>query len=153
MTDTPAILAILLRCAYGLLFVASGISACLRQRSVRLTVANYRLIPAQLVPAFSGLLAILEILAGVLLLLSLGLPTYLLTYPLAWATTTGLLALFCVAIGSALLRGLHIPCGCGLLLNGHTLTPATLVRNLFLLTPLLLPPFWPSSSLLPLVLP
>ncbi|MDY7574363.1 MauE/DoxX family redox-associated membrane protein [Actimicrobium sp. CCI2.3] len=144
MTDTSAMLATLLRGAYGLLFVASGISACLRQRSVRLAIANYRLISARLVPAFSRLLAILELLAGVLLLSSLWLPTY----PLAWATTTGLLTLFCLAIGSALVRGLHIACGCGVLLNGHTLTPMTLLRNLLLLTLLLLPPCWPSSSLL-----
>jgi hypothetical protein len=148
MTDAPVMLTILLRSAYGLLFVASGMSACLRQRSLRLAVANYRLMPARFVAAFSRGLAILEILAGLLLLTSLGLPTY----PLAWAITTGLLTLFCVAIGLALVRGLRIPCGCGLLLNGHTLTPMTLLRNLLLLTLLLLPPFWPLSSLLPPVL-
>ncbi len=141
MTDAPAMLATLLRGSYGLLFVASGISTCLRQRSVRLAVTNYRLLPTRLVPAFSRGLAILEILAGVLLLLSLGLPTY----PLAWAITLGLLMLFCLAIGSALLRGLRIACGCGFLLNSHALTPLTLLRNLLLLTLLLLPPFWPAS--------
>ncbi|MFT5533755.1 MAG: hypothetical protein ACI8WM_002801 [Burkholderiaceae bacterium] len=149
MTDALTIPAALLRGTYGLLFVASGISACLRQRSVRLTVARYRLLPARLIPSFSRSLAMCELLAGILLLLSLGLSTYL----LAWATTVGLLALFCIAIGSALLRGLQIPCGCGVLLNGHTLTPATLVRNVFLLATLLLPPFLPSSPLLPWVSP
>lgn len=141
MTDAPAMLAILLRGSVGLLFVASGISTCLRQRSVRLAIANYRLLPTKLVPAFSRLLAILEILAGMLLLLSLGLPTY----PLGWAITLGLLMLFCLAIGSALLRGLRIACGCGFFLNSHALTPLTLLRNLLLLTLLLLPPFWPAA--------
>ena len=151
MTEAPAMLTMLtmLLCGtYGLLFVASGISTCLRQRSVRLAVTNYRLVPTRLVPVFSYVLAVLEILAGALLLLSLVLPTY----PLAWVITIGLLTLFCFAIGSALLRGLRIPCGCGLLLNNHALTPVTLLRNLLLLTPLLLPPFWPTSLLLPPVL-
>jgi hypothetical protein len=53
--------------------------------------------------------------------------------------------LFCLAIGSALLRGLHIACGCGFFLNSHALTPLTLLRNLLLLTLLLLPPFWPAA--------
>lgn len=139
MADAPTLLADAVRGAYGLLFLAAGISKCLRQRSVRLAVANYRLMPARAVPAFSQLLALLEIIAGVLLLLSPGLPTY----RLGWIMATGLLALFCLAIGLALLRGLRIPCGCGLLLNGHVLTPATLLRNLLLLALLLLPPLLP----------
>ncbi|EGF30483.1 hypothetical protein IMCC9480_1360 [Oxalobacteraceae bacterium IMCC9480] len=139
MADAPALLAALLRGAYGLLFLASGISKTLRQSSVNTTIARYRLIPVRLVPVFAGCLATLEIVAGTLLLLSPALPTY----RLAWAMSTGLLVLFCIAITSALLRGLHIPCGCNWLLNGHTLTPATLLRNLLLLVPMLLPPLWP----------
>lgn len=131
-----ALLMLTLQCGYGLLFLASGMSKWLRQRSVRLTVANYRLMPSRIVPVFAALLAIVETAAGILLILALWLPP---VYPLAWWMATGLLSLFSLAIATALVRGFHIPCGCGLLLNGHTITPATLVRNAMLLLPLLLP--------------
>ncbi|MEB0133835.1 MauE/DoxX family redox-associated membrane protein [Actimicrobium sp. CCC2.4] len=141
MTDAPALLTALLRGAYGLLFLASGISKYLRQSSINYTIARYRLVPVRLVPVFSACLATLEIVAGALLLLSPVLPTY----QLAWAMTTGLLGLFCIAIALALVRGLRIPCGCNWLLNGHTLTLATLLRNLLLLLPMLSPPLLPSA--------
>jgi hypothetical protein len=43
------------------------------------------------------------------------------------------LLIFSFAILSALVRGIEIPCGCGLVLNGHVITPATLTRNVLLL--------------------
>ena len=82
-------------------------------------VNNYRLVPRFLLPIFRKLLAPVEIGAGVLLLLSLRLPIY---------------SFFSAGVASALARGLEIPCGCGIVLNGHVVTQATLMRNLALLS-------------------
>ena len=92
-------------------------------------VANYRLVPRSLLPIVRRMLAPAEVAAGVLLLVSLWLPVY----SVAWTLAFGLLLVFSVGVASALARGLEIPCGCGLLLNGHVITRATLVRNLALL--------------------
>lgn len=115
--------------ALGLLFFASGVSKFLRLRSIQITVENYRLLPASAVPLFARMLAPAELAAGLLLLFSIWLPVY----QLAWVLTVGLLLMFSFAIASVLARGLEIPCGCGLLLNGHVITRATLGRNLVLL--------------------
>jgi hypothetical protein len=66
------------------------------------------------------------------------LSTWLPVYRLAWSLTSSLLLIFSAAIASALLRGLKIPCGCGLLLNGHVISWMTLGRNLLMLAVLVL---------------
>ena len=115
--------------SFGLLFLASGVSKCLRTTSVLHIVANYRLLPAPAGRVFAYLLGPLEALSGSLFLASLFLPVY----PYAWAAAVGLLLLFSFAVGSALIRRLQIPCGCALMLNGHAIRPSSLLRNLLLL--------------------
>jgi hypothetical protein len=119
-----------LRVALGLLFLTAGGSKFLRARSVGRMVASYRLVPRALLPIARKILAPVEVGAGVLLFASLWFPVY----ALAWTLAFGLLLAFSVAVASALARGLEIPCGCGLLLNGHVITRATLVRNVVLLS-------------------
>ncbi len=130
MTDLTMILTVVVRAGLGLLFLVSGASKFLRARSVGRMVANYRLVPRSLLPIVRRMLSAAEVAAGVLLLVSLWLPVY----ALAWTLAFGLLLAFSVAVASALARGLEIPCGCGLLLNGHVIRRATLVRNLALLS-------------------
>jgi hypothetical protein len=120
---------VLVRVAFGSLFLVSGSSKALRPRSVERIVAQYHLVPRALRTAFRRMLAPAEVAAGVLLWASLWLPVY----RLAWTLAFGLLLTFSLAVASALVRGLRIQCGCGLLLNGHVITPATLLRNLVLL--------------------
>ena len=120
----------MVRLGIGLLFLMSGASKFLHAWSVRRMVANYRLVPRLLLPIVTRMLAPAEAAAGILLLMSLWLPLY----GIAWTLAAGLLLAFSVAVASALARGLQIPCGCGLLLNGHVITPATLLRNLALLS-------------------
>jgi len=118
------------RLGLGLLFLVSGVSKFLRARSVERMVANYRLVPRALLPLFKRVLAPAEVAAGGLLWASIWLPVH----ALAWSLAAGLLLVFSVAVASALARGLEIPCGCGLLLNGHVITRATLERNMVLLS-------------------
>jgi hypothetical protein len=124
------ILTAVVRVGLGLLFLVSGASKVVRTRSVGRMVANYRLVPLSLVPIVRRMLAPVEVATGVLLLVSLWLPVY----ALAWTLAFGLLLAFSVAVASALARGLEIPCGCGLLLNGHVIRRSTLVRNLGLIS-------------------
>ena len=69
-------------------------------------LANYRLLPAALVPAAAVWVIGLELVAGVLLLLGRG----------AWRgaalVVTALLVVFVLGIGQALLRGIDLRCGC-----------------------------------------
>ena len=97
-------------------------------------IDNYRLLPGALVPLVTATLAPMEFVTGVLLVLSLRLPVYL----LAWTLAFGVLLFFSIAIYSALARGLKIPCGCSPMLNGHVVTRVTLTRNLILLSLLVL---------------
>lgn len=119
---------------FGFVFLAAGVSKLLRTSSVAHTISNYRLLPPSAVRAIACLLAAVESSAGILMLLSPWLPVY----RLAWSLTSSLLLIFSAAIASALLRGLKIPCGCGLLLNGHVISWMTLGRNLLMLAVLVL---------------
>lgn len=116
--------------AFGILFLAGGVSKCLRISSVFHIISNYRLLPDTAAHLASYLLGPAEAVTGLLFLTAIFLPVY----KLAWAATTGMLLVFSFAILSALLRGLKIPCGCGILLNGHVIRWTTLLRNLLLLT-------------------
>lgn len=132
MPEFSSILRVLLQLFFGGLFLASGISKHLRPRSILHMVESYRLLSPSAVPLVAGLLAPAEVAAGALMLSVPWLPTL---WP-AWLLTASLLSLFTLAIATALWRGLRVPCGCGLLLNGHVITVATLVRNLALLATL-----------------
>ncbi|HEX7695291.1 MAG TPA: MauE/DoxX family redox-associated membrane protein [Sphingomonas sp.] len=133
MPDPIILFATSVRLCLGLLFVASGTSKLLRQSSIRHVIAQYRLLPPDgVAPAALGL-ATGEVLAGLLLMLSF-LPA--LSVPAIVSAAT-LLCLFSAAIASALLRGIVVPCGCSLILNGHVVTWATFARNQALLALLL----------------
>lgn len=131
---------------FGFIFLAAGISKFLRTSSVVHAVSSYRLLPHSAERTAACALATLELSAGVLLLLSLWLPLY----RFAWSLTIGLLFIFSLAIASALVRGLKIPCGCGLLLNGHVISWMTLGRNLLMLAVLVLDFFMRQSGMLAL---
>jgi uncharacterized membrane protein YphA (DoxX/SURF4 family) len=133
MPDPIILFATSIRLCLGLLFVMSGASKLLRQSSIRHVIAQYRLLPRDgVAPAALGL-AIGEIGVGLLLMLSF-LP--LLALP-AIVSAAMLLCLFSAAIASTLLRGIVVPCGCSLILNGHVVTWATFARNQALLALLL----------------
>lgn len=133
MPDPILLFATSVRLCLGLVFVVAGASKLLRQSSIRHVIAEYRLLPQEgIAPAAFGL-AIGEIGIGLMLILSFLPP---LAVP-AIVSAAALLSLLSVAVASALLRGIAVPCGCSLILNGHVVTWATFARNQALLALLL----------------
>jgi hypothetical protein len=130
MIDAADILTALVRLAFGVLFLAAGVSKSLRIGSVRHVLAGYRMLPNSWLASAAFVLVAAEIIAGLSLLVSLCLPVY----EGAWILTSGLLMLFSIAVLATLVRGITIPCGCTRLLNGHVVTWSTLGRNLLLLS-------------------
>jgi uncharacterized membrane protein YphA (DoxX/SURF4 family) len=95
----------LLRIALGALFLYAAATKLPDLASFAESVANYRLVPSAVVPAAAVAVIGVEIVLGLLLV----------TGRLARATAlvaTGLLALFTVGLGQALLRGIDLRCGC-----------------------------------------
>lgn len=96
-------------------------------------VANYRLLPAVLVPSVAAVVVGIEIVAGVLLVLG------------AWArpaaiVVSGLLGAFILGISQALLRGIDLKCGC---FGGEEAASwVTIVRDLAILAPALAVAIW-----------
>jgi uncharacterized membrane protein YphA (DoxX/SURF4 family) len=134
MSDAACITTVLVRLAFGTLFLAAGVSKLLRMGSVQHVLAGYGLLPKPMLPCAALALAVAEVVAGLLLLLSFFLPVH----DAAWTLTAGLLTLFSIAVLVTLARGITVPCGCTKLLNGHVVTWSTLGRNLLLLSLLLL---------------
>lgn len=95
----------LLRVALGLLFVYAASTKLADMAQFAEEIANFRLLPAALVPLFAALVMGVEIAAGTLLVLG--------TATRAAASVIGaLLILFIAALSQALLRGVDLRCGC-----------------------------------------
>ena len=93
------------RLVLGLLFLVAGSTKVGSPQELQVAIANYRLLPASLVPLAAEFLPALEIVLGIGLLTGL--------YHRAAALGAGLLSLvFGCAVISALVRGLDIECGC-----------------------------------------
>lgn len=88
-------------------------------------VANYRLLPAAVVPVFAASVLGLETLLGLLLLSGFFLEE-------AALAAMGLFGAFALAIGSALVRNLKIECGC-FGAGGSPATTLSLLKDLGLL--------------------
>jgi uncharacterized membrane protein YphA (DoxX/SURF4 family) len=103
-------------------------------------VANYRLLPASLVPVTAAVVIGLEIVTGVLLVLGVW------ARPAAIALS-GLLVVFTAGIAQALARGIDLKCGC---FGGQqAATWWTVLRDLAILAPALAVAFWGPGRLLP----
>ncbi len=93
----------LLRLGIGALFVFAGAIKLLHPKAFAVAIANYGILPDQLIaPAALGLPA-LEVLAGIGLLLDIA---------FGFRLTFGLLALFMIVLAWAMLKGLDVDCGC-----------------------------------------
>jgi hypothetical protein len=119
----------------GLVFLSAGVSKVLRPRGVRNVVAGYRLLPEQAVGPVARALGPVEIATGSLLLVAplVGLGRQ------ARAVAGIELLVFSAAVGSALTRGIRIPCGCGPIVGDHVIGPSTIVRNLAMAAVVLAP--------------
>ena len=93
------------RIGLGALFLYAGVLKATGVHALADDIANYRLVPAALIPWFSTTLPFVEILAGVALLAGL--------YARAAALVVAVLMVaFVVALSQAIVRGLDLACGC-----------------------------------------
>jgi uncharacterized membrane protein YphA (DoxX/SURF4 family) len=118
--------AVVLRCLLGGLFIVAGGLKLRDPGAFAQEIANFRLLPA-LAPYLAIVLPPVEIVSGVALL----------ALPRAWrrggaVALTGLLAVFTVAVVSAVARGVNIDCGCFGAGTGPV-SGLTVARNLGLL--------------------
>jgi uncharacterized membrane protein YphA (DoxX/SURF4 family) len=93
------------RILLGLVFLSASLSKIVDPASFSRAIANYRLLPPELVNFFAVVVPWVELLCGALLLLG------------QWVRTCSLLVscllvLFVVAVGASIVRGLDIQCGC-----------------------------------------
>lgn len=118
--------ALLGRILLGAIFIYAGLSKVLTPDQFARTVINYRIVPGVGVNLFAIVLPWLELVSGIFLLvgfLSRG----------SILIITLLMAVFSVAITSALLRGLDISCGCFSSDGVSKVTVSYLIRDLALL--------------------
>ncbi len=99
------LLAVPVRLYLGGLLVFAALYKIARPYDFALAVATYQILPLSLVNLFAILVPWVEIGLGAALVLGLWARA-------ASAAAGGLLAVFVAAIASAMLRGLHLSCGC-----------------------------------------
>ena len=93
------------RILLGAIFIYAGVSKIFNPEQFAQEVMNYRIVPLVSVNLFAIVLPWLELVSGILLLVGLFSRGSIVIITL-------LMAIFLGAIGSALLRGLDISCGC-----------------------------------------
>ena len=98
-------LLVALRLALGALFLWAALTKLPDMNAFAQDVANYRVLPAGLVPWVAAAVVGIEMVAGLALLIGLAVKP-------AAVTVTGLLAVFVVFLVQALLRGIDLRCGC-----------------------------------------
>jgi putative oxidoreductase len=98
-------LLVALRLALGALFLWAALTKLPDMNAFAQDLANYRVLPAALVPWVAAAVVGVEMVAGLALLIGLAVKP-------AAVTVTGLLAVFVVFLVQALLRGIDLRCGC-----------------------------------------
>jgi len=96
---------IALRWILGAIFIYAGITKVQQPLSFADSIATFRLLPNAWVNIFALALPTFEIVIGLMLLTGW-------KCRLAAFATVGLTAIFAVALGQALIRGLNVDCGC-----------------------------------------
>jgi len=115
------------RVALGVIFVFASWDKILHPEAFARSVANYKILPLESVNLFAIILPWLELVCGVLLCLGLFTGGSMLI-------VTFLIALFLVALSSALLRGIDISCGCFSSQGTDSISFFYLARDLILFT-------------------
>lgn len=93
------------RLVLGGLFIWAALTKLPNMAQFAEETANYRMLPAAIVPVFSAGLVGIELLAGLLMILGLSVRATALI-------VSGLLSAFTVGVAQALLRGIDLRCGC-----------------------------------------
>jgi putative oxidoreductase len=120
-------LSLLLRLLLGVLMMVAGALKLSDPSSFANEITNYRLLP-QLAPWLAVTLPTIEITLGLMLILAP--PTWRRAAALGTLT---LLAVFTIAVGQVVVRGINVSCGC---FGGNTgpVTLLTVVRDALLLS-------------------
>ncbi|RJP30576.1 MAG: DoxX family membrane protein [Candidatus Omnitrophota bacterium] len=126
---------LLLRVFLGLIFVYSGYSKLIDLAEMANDIDNYRILPTASVNVIAIILPPVELITGFCLIFGLFLDGALMI-------TTSMLVVFCIAIESAVLRGLDIECGCALTSDAEIVGMKVLLRDVFFLCCSLL--IWPA---------
>ena len=113
------------RILLGAIFIYAGVSKILNPDQFAQAVMNYRIVPLVSVNLFAIVLPWLELVSGILLLVGLFSGGSIVMITL-------LMALFLGAIGTALLRGLDISCGCFSTDGVYKITILYFIRDLVL---------------------
>jgi len=113
------------RMLLGAIFIYASLSKILNPDQFAQAVMNYRILPLVSVNLFAIVLPWLELVSGILLLLGLFTGGSIVMITL-------LTALFLGAMGSALLRGLDISCGCFSTDGVYKITLRYFIRDLLL---------------------
>jgi putative oxidoreductase len=119
-------LILFMRLALGGLFVAAGFLKIVDPGKFAISVANYRLLPHELINLVAIMLPWIELVAGLFLVFGV------------WTRASavlisGMTAAFMVAIVTALARGLDIECGCFGTVGGRKGGLITLAQDVVLL--------------------
>jgi len=95
----------LLRLSLGVVFIAASLDKIQNPENFAANIANYRLMPYQLINLVALTLPWIEVVTGIFLVLGIWIRAN------AWIAS-GMLGVFSIAILQALLRDLDISCGC-----------------------------------------
>ena len=120
-------LALLFRLFLGCLFLYAGLIKIVDPPGFAQALYNYHILPGWMINPLAIVLPWVEVMAGAGLLAGIMIPGGALV-------VTGLLAIFAVVLGTSLMRGLDVACGC--FSTSATAEPITwlyLVRDLLLL--------------------
>lgn len=133
-------LALAIRVLLALVFFTAGFGKIRHHAAFHGVVTNYRLMPESAVPAFAGLLPVVELVIASALLFA----------PRAWpeAGAAVLLLVFAAAMGINIRRGRrHIDCGCFQSALKQTLSWTLVARNAVLALLLAIPAAVPEGTL------
>ncbi len=123
---------LLSRWAVGIVFIYASLDKLIHPEAFAQAIANYRMVPLALLHPFAWFLPVLEVVAGIALVVG-------------WQRrgaallSAAMTVMFIVAIALALLRGLDISCGCFDTAGGHGVGLDLLIRDVFLLVGAVLP--------------
>jgi putative oxidoreductase len=114
------------RLILGVVFIYASLEKIQNPAGFAQAIYNYRMVPVPLINMMAVLLPWLELLCGVLIIVGV--------FVRGSALLIGaMLAVFIVALSSALLRGLDISCGCFTLEGGRGIAGKTLVEDVLLM--------------------
>jgi uncharacterized membrane protein YphA (DoxX/SURF4 family) len=131
-------LSLILRVAVGLVFLIAGLGKAADPASFAREMQNYQIIPFALINIMALIMPWIEIIVGIFLIAGVRIKANA-------AIASGFMLIFIIAIGSAMLRGLNINCGC---FSGHTVLVGwpKLMQNIGWMTCSLLLFFFPVQS-------